>query len=75
MAVVVMEEVPPELILNWVQTGIKILPINTWKMAPKGLKHVEMVGLNDMRQITGVFCGSLASDFLPMQLIYKGKTN
>jgi len=40
MAMVVMEEVPSELIFNWDQTGIKILPINTWTMAPKGSQHV-----------------------------------
>lgn len=36
---------------------------------------MEMVGVNDKRQITVVFCGTLLGDFLPIQLIYKGKTN
>ena len=27
-----MEEIPPELILNWDQTGIKIVPSSTWTM-------------------------------------------
>ena len=75
MAVVVMAEVPPELILNWDQSGIKFLPFNAWTMAPKGSKRVEMIGLKNMHQIAGVFCESLASDFLPVQLIYKGRTN
>ena len=35
-----------------------------------------MVGVNDKRQINAVFfCGSLVGDFLPIQLIYKGKTS
>ena len=71
---VVMEEIPPELILNWDQTGIKIVPSYSWTMAEMGSRRVELVGLSDKRQITAVFCGSLLGDFLPLQLIYKGKT-
>ena len=36
---------------------------------------MELVGLNNKRQITAVFSGSLVGAFLPIQLIYKGKTN
>ena len=32
IATVQMEEIPPELILNWDQTGIKIVPSTTWSM-------------------------------------------
>ena len=69
-----MEEVPAELILNWDQTGIKIVPSSTWTMDKRGSKRVEAVGINDKRLITAVFCGSLVGDFLPVQVIYKGKT-
>ena len=37
-------------------------------------KRVEIVAVDDKRQITAVFAGSLTGDFLPPQLIYKGKT-
>ena len=43
-------------------------------MAAKGSRRVEICGLSDKRQITGVFCGTLLGDFLPLQLIYGGKT-
>ena len=33
-----MEEIPSELILNWDQTGIKIVPSNTWTMEKQGTK-------------------------------------
>lgn len=33
-----------------------------------------MLGANDKRQITAIFCGSLLGDFLLLQIIYKGKT-
>ena len=69
-----MEEIPPELILNWDQTGIRLVPSSSWTMEKKGVKRVKMVGQNDKRQITAVFCGSLQGDFLPVQVIYKGKT-
>ena len=70
-----MEEIPPELILNWDQTGLNLVPASTWTMEQKGKKRVEIKGLNDKRQITGVFCGNLLGDFLPIQLVYGGKTS
>lgn len=69
-----MEEIPPELILNWDQTGIRLVPSSSWTMEQRGVKRVEMVGQNDKRLITAVFCGSIQGDFLPVQVIYKGKT-
>ena len=74
VATVSMEEILPELILNWDQTGFKIVPVSSWTMDRSGSKRVEIVGVDDKRQITAVLCGSLMRDFLPVQLIYKGKT-
>ena len=37
---------PPELILNWDQTGIKIIPSYSWTMDVKGAKRIEIVGLS-----------------------------
>ena len=73
-AVVDMEDVPPELVFNWDQTGISIVPGSSWTMELKGSKHVEIVGISDKRQITAVFCGTMAGGFLPLQLIYQGNT-
>jgi len=39
-----------------------------------GTKRVEVIGTNDKRQITAVFCGTIQGVFLPVQLIYTGKT-
>lgn len=63
VATVEMEEIPPELILNWDQTGIKIVPSSTWTMERQGTKRVDLVGAGDKRLITAVFCGSLVGDF------------
>ena len=43
-------------------------------MDRQGAKRVEIDGANDKRLITAVFCGSLVGDFLPVQVIYQGKT-
>ena len=72
---VTMEEIPAELIFNWDQTGIKLVPCSSWTMEQRGSKRVEMVGANNKRQITAIFCGTIFGDFLPIQLIYKGKTD
>ena len=75
VSVVTMEEIPPQLNLNWDQTGIHLVPASSWTMDKRGSKRVEIKGVNDKSQITAVFCGSLNGDFLPIQVIYKGKTN
>ena len=69
-----MEGIPAELMLNWNQTGIKIVPSSTWTMSTRGSQRVEIAGVNDKRQITAVFCGFILGDYLPIQLIYPGKT-
>ena len=43
-------------------------------MAKEGSKRAEISRIDDKRQITAVFGGTMAGDFLPPQLIYKGKT-
>jgi hypothetical protein len=43
-------------------------------MDKKGIKRVEVAGASDKRLITAVFCGSATGDFLPVQVIYQGKT-
>ena len=68
-----MDEVPHELIINWDQTGLNYVPVSSWTMAEEGCKHVEIDGKDDKRQITSVFACSMAGNFLPPQLIYKGK--
>ena len=69
--VIEMDEIPDQLVINWDQTGIHYVPVSSWTM-DKGKKRIEIVGSEDKRQ--AVFAGSLARDFLPIQLVYKGKT-
>lgn len=73
--VIVMENIPPELVINWDQTGIKIVPSSTWTMDKRGSKRVEVAGVGDKRMITVTFAGTMVGDFLSPQVIYQGKTN
>ena len=62
---VVMDEVAPELIINWDQTGLSYVPVSQWTMEEEGAKQVEIDGKDDKRQITPIFACSLSGDFLP----------
>ena len=73
-AVVEMAEIPKDLIVNWDQTSIKYVPVSEWTMEKVGSKRVEIAGLQDKRQITAIFAGSLSGEFLPIQLVYQVKT-
>ena len=42
-AVIEMEEIPGELVINWDQTGIHYVPVSSWTMARKGSKRVEIL--------------------------------
>ena len=68
------EDIPLDLIFNWDQTGLNYVPVFNWTMEKEGAKRVEIKGLDDKRQITAVFGGTLTGEFLPMQLVYQGRT-
>ena len=57
--VVKMEDIPPQLIINWDQTAIKYVPVSCWTHEKKGSKRVEIAGIDDKRQITAVLAGTL----------------
>ena len=38
---VLMEEIPPELVLNWDQSGINIVPASLWTMNQQGKKGLK----------------------------------
>ena len=73
-SIVKMEDIHDSVIINWDHTGMKIVPTASWTMEKKGTKRVEIAATDDKRQITGVFGCSMAGDFLPIQLMYKGTT-
>ena len=67
--------IPSSLVINLDQTPSSIVPGRKRTMAPKGSSNVTIVGASDKRNITATFAITLSGEFLPMQLIYRGKTN
>ena len=66
--------IPVSLVLNLDQTPSKYIPVSNKTMAAKGCKTVPIKGSTDKRMITATFIITLDGQFLPMQLIYAGKT-
>ncbi len=67
--------IPDELVINFDQTGISIVPVSNWTMAAKGTKQVELLGIEDKRQITILLGCTLSGDLIPPQLLYTGTTD
>jgi hypothetical protein len=42
-----MYKIPSELVINWDQTGINIVPVSQWTMEVEGAKRVEITGIDD----------------------------
>ena len=60
--------------MNLDQTPLKYIPAMNHTMAKQNSKSVSIAGSSDKRSITGTFTITLNDYFLPMQLIYGGKT-
>lgn len=67
--------IPPELILNADQTTSSYVSVGKSTMAKRGDKSVSIKGLSDKCNITVTFVITLAGEFLPLQIIYGGKTD
>ena len=67
--------IPPQLIISIEQTPLTFVLISKYTMNKKGESSVPLQGTNDYRQITGIFSVTISGDFLPIQLINKGKPN
>ena len=60
--------------INWDQTGLHLVPFGNWTLEKAGASRVEVVGQNDKSMITTTFTSTLSGAFLPIQLLYTGKT-
>ena len=54
-----MEDIPADLVLNWDQTGIHYVPVSSYTTEKEGSKRVEIVRIEDKRQITAVFSATM----------------
>ena len=69
-----MRDIPSDLVVNWDQTGLSIIPIGNWTMHEAGAKVVSIAHVDDKRQVTAVLAASAKGDYPCPQLLYKGKT-
>ena len=67
-------DIPLSLVLNLDQTLSKYIPVSNKTMAVKRSKNVPIMGSTDKHMITATFTITLDGHFLPMHLIYAGKT-
>ena len=67
--------IPPVLVINIDQAPLRFYLTPTHILTKKGEASVPITNSSDYRQITGAFGISMAGEFLPIQLIYQGKTN
>ena len=68
--------IAPELVINTDQTGIHLVPAGGARIwAEKGSKHVQILGMEDKRQITVSVFSSVARNLLHFQLVFRGTTN
>ena len=68
------KKIPKSLVINLDQTPSIYVPGCNKTLAPKGAKSVSIAGSTDKRTITATFSITMDGQFLPMQLIYCGKT-
>ena len=66
--------IPSSLVINIDQTPSKYAPVSSQTLAQKNSKHVCIKGSSFKQAITATFGITLSNSFLPMQLIYGGKT-
>lgn len=70
-----LHSIPAQLVLNSDQTPSSYVSVGKLTMATKGAKSVPIKGLTDKKNITLTFTITFSGEFLPLQVIYGGKTN
>lgn len=58
-AEVLMNDIPDELVINWDQTGLPLVPTGNWTMHHAGEKVIPIAHVDDKRQITAVLAATL----------------
>lgn len=66
--------IPLSMVINFDQTSTKMVPVSYWTLEVHGSKQIDMVGLDDEREVTALLTVSLTGELLPPQVIYAGKT-
>ena len=62
--------IPADLVINWDQTGINVVPSSNYTMEERGTSRVEIAGHGDKRMITATFA---AWSFSPCKYCMVGR--
>ena len=73
-ALVSEHDLPPSLIISIDQTRLSYVNTGKYTFSFKGAKNIPIKGVDDKRQITATSAVCCTGEFLPIQLIYAGKT-
>jgi hypothetical protein len=65
----------PSLVLEMDETGIPWCPAQNYTYAPKGQKKIVIPGQCDKRSSSGTIIVTQSGQFLPLQVIWEGKSN
>ena len=71
---VIMNDIPPCLVINWDQTAIHLVPVSGWTMNRQEKKSISIAGFDDKREITVVLAVMIPGEYLPPQILYQSKT-
>jgi len=58
-AEIIMIDIPEDLIFNWDQTCIHLVPVSEWTMEKQGTKNVIVTEVDDKQQITLVLAATI----------------
>ena len=64
----------PDSLINLGQSPLHLVPCGKRTMAKKRSINLTILGASDRRRITVAFAITLSGNFLPIKLIYRGKT-
>ena len=73
-AAVSCHDIPDLLVLNIDQTPLAYVSPGKYTFSSKGVKSVPIKGVDDKQQIIAIFAVRSTGSFLPIQLVYTGKT-
>ena len=65
----------PQMVINWDQTALRLVPHLDWTMEEWGTKKITIKGLDDKHEITVLLAITLSGELLPPQLLYQGKSD
>ena len=64
--------IPLSMVINFDQTDTIMVPVSDWTLEVQGSKEIDMIGLDDKREVTALIL-SMTAELLPPQIIHGGK--